>query len=409
MLPIIKRGRVSTSSSSLAQPRKPIHQLAAKFQRKLYLPDPTPLYVTLGALAGNMLTGKPVWLMLVGSSSSGKTALLKCVLGVERTRAVAAIKNESAFLSGVKRKDHAKDATGGILREMGDCGCLVFTDFTSILSKPRDSLNEILSALRQIYDRDWMRDIGGEGGRSMTYTGRISFLGACTHAIDRYQSMSAEMGERILYYRMPETDGYEAARRASNDTEPEQNDQDRKDWTKEMFEGMALSLQDQTKRRDLQMHELDRIIMLAQFASRARSVVPREFGTKQVLDIPSIEMAPRMAQSMSQLYAGMEKIGVTVEERWSALKDVAMGCMPLQRRMVLKTLQESEAAAEGVSGKLAGEDGVRKIAHKVMGGEQLVRRVLEDLRLLGLVKESVSKGYQLSDWARDRLVGKEDK
>src|SRR5262249_46665732 len=47
------------------------------FRRHLHLPDPRPLLVLLGALAANHLEGDPVWLLLVGPPSGGKTRLLE--------------------------------------------------------------------------------------------------------------------------------------------------------------------------------------------------------------------------------------------------------------------------------------------------------------------------------------------
>jgi hypothetical protein len=406
------KGRVATSTSNLANPETPIHVLAARFQNYMHLPDPTPLYVTLGALAGNMLTGRSLWLMLVGNSSSGKTAILESLLGVPKTRAVAALKNEAALLSGVKSKERAKDATGGILRELGACGCLVFVEFTSILTKPKDPLNELLAAFRQIYDGEWSRDIGGEGGRLLKYTGRVAILGGCTHAIDRNQQMNAEMGERMLYYRMPDTDGYAAAMLATNDTNTEGTKAARRELVTKMFAESGLLLESLRQRRALELFERDRIVNLAQLGARARSGVVRDWKTRAVTDVATPEVPVRMAQQLAQLYAGMEALGVEEGERWTALGSVVNGCMPLARAKALGVL-------EGMATKSGGRDSsngrlgrleltVAEVAERIPLSESATRNVLEDLELLGVLEKTGSKrtgfGYRVSGWALQRRV-----
>ena len=137
---VINSLRGATSDSVLTNPSSPIHCLAAQFQTYLHLPDPTPLYVTMGAMAGNMMTGTPVWLMLIGPPGCGKTEMLKSLLrlGVEP---VSSISGEAALLSGTKRRDMAADASGGLLRTLGTNGVLLLMDFTSVLSKTREAVN----------------------------------------------------------------------------------------------------------------------------------------------------------------------------------------------------------------------------------------------------------------------------
>src|SRR5208282_5497684 len=125
-------GRIGTSHSKIHKDTSPIYALANQWQGLgIHMPDPMPLIVTMGAFAANCMTGDPVWLWLVGPSGSGKTMLLKSLRSLPRTRMVSSISGEAALLSGVKKKDRAKDATGGLLTELGeDGGCLLFMDLT---------------------------------------------------------------------------------------------------------------------------------------------------------------------------------------------------------------------------------------------------------------------------------------
>jgi hypothetical protein len=77
-------------------------------------------------------------LLLVGLSSGGKTEILLACSPLDYIIPTAAI-TEAALLSGTAPRDRARDATGGLLRQVGDFGILLCKDFTSALSQNRDT------------------------------------------------------------------------------------------------------------------------------------------------------------------------------------------------------------------------------------------------------------------------------
>jgi len=389
--------RASITRSNLAAPDSPIHALASQFQAYMHLPDPMPLYVTMGAMAGNMLTGTPIWLMLVGNSSGGKTAMLKSLLSLPRVVPVSSIKGEAALLSGVKKKERARDATGGLLCTLGDNGCLAFMDFTSVLSKSKEGLVEFLGIMRELFDGTWKRDIGGEGGRRLEHTGRVCLIAGVTHAIDRQVQVNKEMGERCLYFRFPFTTGYQEAVSAVQEVDPPANTLARQLLTEGMFLGLNLSFDAPQPRRKLTADEVHRVVTLSQFAVQCRSLVPRDGYTHEVVDVATPELAARMAQELTQLYLGMEVIGNTEEERWTALKKVALDSMSLARRLIL------ENVIEGMGHARAGQ-----IANEVKVSKTTADRVLEDLALLGVLVRN-GEGWSVSDWTAEKLRGIESR
>ena len=58
---------------------------------------------------------------------------------------VSTITGEGALLSATSRRDVAEDATGGLLRQVGECGFLVLKDFTSVLEMSRDRRSEVIA------------------------------------------------------------------------------------------------------------------------------------------------------------------------------------------------------------------------------------------------------------------------
>jgi hypothetical protein len=113
--------------------------------------DLAALDVVLCTAAAADLAGDPPWLQVVGGSGVAKTETIVPLSGAG-AHLVSTISGEAGLLSGTALKERSKDATGGLLRKLGDHGLLVIKDFTSILSMNRDTRALILAALREIHD-----------------------------------------------------------------------------------------------------------------------------------------------------------------------------------------------------------------------------------------------------------------
>ena len=70
--------------------------------------------------------------------------------------------------------------------------------------KPRA---EVLAAPTEIYDGRWVRNVGTDGGQTLTWEGRLAFLGATTSAYDQAHAVIASMGDRFSLVRMDSTNG----------------------------------------------------------------------------------------------------------------------------------------------------------------------------------------------------------
>jgi len=98
----------------------------------------------------------------------------------------AAPNPDAAFLSGTAEKDRAEDAKGGMLKEICERGIVIFKDMTSIMSLGPVVRGRILSAPREIYDGNWVRPSGGDGGVTFEGHGRIAIVAAVTTIWDKH-------------------------------------------------------------------------------------------------------------------------------------------------------------------------------------------------------------------------------
>ena len=69
----------------------------------------------------------------------------------------------------------------------------------------------MLAALREVHDGQWERNVGTDGGRTLTWNGRIAVIGAVTTAWDRAHDVIASMGDRFVVLRMDSTTGRQPA------------------------------------------------------------------------------------------------------------------------------------------------------------------------------------------------------
>ena len=183
--------------SSLAQ----VHAVYRKWLGDAY--DAALVDIVMAVAVVERLKGDPAWLLVVGGSGSAKTETISPLIGAG-ARLVSTITSEAALLSATSEKQRSKNASGGLLAEIGDHGILVIKDFTTIISANRDTRAHILSALREVYDGIWIRDVGVDGGRSLTWAGRLVVIGGVTPAWDSAHEVISKMGDRFVIVRTVE-------------------------------------------------------------------------------------------------------------------------------------------------------------------------------------------------------------
>src|SRR5215471_16998367 len=345
------RHRVQLSDSPLARQDELVHTLATQMQEYLYFPNPDPLYVVLGTIAGNILSGRPLWMMLVGAPSSGRTAMLETLQEIPRVFTVGALKGTQTLLSGTPKKDWAKDAKGGLLNEIGtEGGLLCMTDFTRMLSMERAQQGEIMSALRDVYDGKYERPIGGEGGKKLYWYGKVGFLGACTNAIDQHSHLIRELGERWVYYRYPDSDGYGEVMTSLGVTNPKMMMSELRGFVRNFVDALGLDWRKEEQRRAFTKREMNRIFEVAAFGACLRTGVPRDWRTKEIIDKSQKELPTRLANGLGQLYLGLERIGISEDERWRLLSKVAFDSAPQIRIAIVNRLLNEQRTYFGVVG-----------------------------------------------------------
>jgi hypothetical protein len=174
-----------------------LDDLLGHYRELLYLPDETAVLAALATVAAQDIPGPPVWTMLVGPPSSGKTEIIDSLRLVDRAVSLSAL-TRASLLSG-----RAGGAGGLLLTHFSNgSGLLLVKDFTTILSEAAGTRTEIIAVLRETYDGHITRAVGSRDNL-LTWQGKITFLGAVTEEIEQHRSVISLMGDRFLYVPMP--------------------------------------------------------------------------------------------------------------------------------------------------------------------------------------------------------------
>jgi hypothetical protein len=293
--------------------------------------DLDALDFALAAAAAERLDGDPLWGLLISGSGNAKTETVQALSGAGAI-VTSTIASEAALLSGTPKKQTTEGATGGLLRRIGGRGLLVIKDVTSILSMHRDTRAALLAAFREIHDGKWERNLGTDGGKTLTWTGRIAIMGATTTAWDRAHDVIASMGDRFVVLRVDSTMGRQAAgRQAIGNTGSE--DAMRQHLAEAV--GAVVAAVNTSHAPTLTEADTDQLLQAADLTTLVRTGVDYDYKG-DVIDAHAPEMPTRFAKQLAQVMRGAIAIGLDRERALRLALRCARDSMPPLRLAILE-------------------------------------------------------------------------
>jgi hypothetical protein len=340
--------------------------------------DLDALDAMLAAAAVERLDGDPLWLLIISGSGNAKTETVQALSGIGAT-VVSGITSEGALLSATAKRERKKDATGGLLREIGDRGVLVIKDVTSILSMNRDLRGQVLGALREVHDGSWVRKVGTDGGQSLSWSGRIAIIGAVTTAWDQAHAVIASMGDRFVLVRVDSTTGRIAAGRKAIG-----NTGDEIQMRAELADAVAGVLAGtQTTPTTVTDQERDLLLAASDLVTLSRTGVEYDYRG-DVIDAHAPEMPTRFAKELTQIIRGAVAVGMDRQKALRLAIRCARDSMPPLRLAIIDDL------AGNPSSDLAA---VRKRLDKPRA---TVDRQLQALHILGVLEVAEGEEYTMA-------------
>jgi hypothetical protein len=382
-----------------------INEVLEVFERWLILSSATPVNAVLGTVAANMLPGDPVWLGVIGPPSSAKTEILNSISLLPKV-AQAATVTLPGLLSGTPKKQRDKYACGGLLRQLGDFGIIALKDFGSVLSMRPDAKAEVLGALREIFDGAWTRVLGTDGGKTLSWRGKIGLVFCATGVIDSHYTVIGEMGDRFLFSRLkPVDDGqFEQALLHTGAAT--------KQMRKELAEAVArLFAGRRAEPRPITAAEIQRLDNVIRLVVRLRGAIQRDRYSREMENVLGAEGTARIGLYLERLLAGLDTLGVDRETALEVVISVALDSTPPLRRRAYELLNSPAAVAAAIANAAVskpddeeeeeededddnGDNGIKtSVIAKALGlPTNTVRRALEDLTAYGLLRRTRAKG-----------------
>lgn len=323
------------------------------------------LFVLAVAVAAVDTRGEPLWGMMVGPPSSGKTENVRMLDNVadDRTDELSA----AGMLSWSKGKT---PRPVGILTRIPDPALVTVGDFSTVLAgSDRNAKDQLFSALRRVYDGALTRDLGNAGA-PLRWAGRLAILAAVTPAIDAYTAHADALGPRWLYLRMTELDPdrrRKAAARRVTDLAGKRR------TAREITARIVAAGRAAVAAVDLTDEALEALADAAVVCCHARGDVPRDgYGRREILGMATVEEPHRLVAQLQALARAAVAIGAPEHLAVALARRAALDTVPRARAAALRALS---------GGEVRSMRGTARAAHMA---PTVAMRALEDLRELGL-------------------------
>lgn len=375
---------------------KPItfKEIQATFEKFLLLEDKEFIRLTYATIIGNQMPSqRPIWLMLVAPSSSGKTTALNAFNGlklknpvsgeiIEPTHNISDL-TENSFASGMNRGDKQTS----LLHKMPYGGVMVFKDFTSMISKNEQARMTIMGQLREIYDGAYTKRTGN--GEDVLWNGKIGAIAGVTEAIFQHMESMSAMGDRFVLYQVKQPDRVQVTKYKISQINTGVTEYSTMPILKEMtekylqraFDAMASS---EDLKLNLNEKQINEIVAVADFCTMVRSGMIMDNYRGRILFVPTPEMPMRMFEQMYAIavsFMFMRKLdepdcGEEIPEAdLKVIYKIAFDSIPVVRRIALQYLTLYDGGVTTAA-----------LARKINYESEVVAGWLAQLNSLGVVK-----------------------
>ncbi len=185
-------------------------ELKKEIEQYQYFEDTDIIDVSLASIIATRLKlGDPIWLIIIGPSSGGKSQILR-PLALTDPKFLHRLDDltENTFLSGA---NIGGGGNASLLDRIGSKGMLVMSDLTVLFSKNKESRSAILSQFRMLYDGEMVK-YSGNKDKPIMWKGYLGVIAGSTPSIYSHFEEVSDMGERFIYYRMKDYDPENATR-----------------------------------------------------------------------------------------------------------------------------------------------------------------------------------------------------
>jgi len=346
-------------------------ELEAVFSRHLNFDnEPNELLSCVSVVLSNRLDSQPVWMFLVGPSSSLKSSILKTMEDSQEIYMVSSL-SEHSLLSGFKDR-RGRDQS---LLPLLNGKTLIVKDFTTILSMRHDTRGAIFGQLRDAYDGFASR---GTGVGTISHRAKFGILAGSTSAIEEMRSTENLLGERFLYFKNTQPDSERTYDRILRNLGVDSViNSELKEAMTTFLDSISIPCSISIQRPVMQILSRwsMRVVMM-------RTSARRDQYTRQItLPVEQSEFGGRFLTQISTLYYALTCL-VDEDRAMRVVRKIVLDAIPYTRQLVVRSM-------------MAGIKGRRQLSQEVKVSPMTIQRVVEELKFLGIIddQENVSREY----------------
>lgn len=402
----LKKGQIDTKKDKTSKV-SPItfKKLADKVEK--FVPNTrTALKITLAVAASGTKNGSPMlWLLLVGSPSSGKTEIATLIKKSVSVYPVDSL-TLSSFVTG--ERETKKERVHDLLPELNK-KCFLIKDWTALFSLNEEITKKLIGDLVNIYDEEFVKFSPGRG--NVTYRSIFSHVGCITPAtLNRHTRYLNMIGARFLFYGIPTL-----------------NEEQRTQGFKSIFNS--------NKRRGTKK---ELVKLTSRFVNRIstlniKNIKPLSPDIQEYLKISSeliakargmvILQAAKFKNEDSKWITYYELLDIQIEEPWRAIQqlirlakylalveekdEVGIEEMEIIRDITLSSMPADRAQALSIfKNSIVDEITANNLADFSNKSNKTARRLLDELVYLGILEKdkgigTIASTYKIKNYFRD--------
>lgn len=387
-------GEEESLESLLIDPEiRTFDQIKEKFHEHLKFKDDDFLKIFVAACVSNFIPGDPLWIMMIASPGSMKTETLRSI-GERPNELCHPISDitPKTFISGLLDVNDLLPRLDGKI--------VTIKDFGTILTKNKDTRNEILGQMREIYDGTFHKATGS--GKEVYYSSKMTMIIATTPIIDRYNTVQTLLGERYLRVRLMGKDTYkerlEIGRKALNGLGKENKMRTELKTYVQSFLKHIENSEIPTIRKE----HIEPIVIMGNILAVLRTAIIKN-RSGEVEYTPDPELPTRCVKQLGKLALSLALIDVREETNDNDLKylwRVVLDCIDKTTMRVFLSLFGVRIDENEKETLELGDDGIKTsiIAENCHIGTTTARARLEDLMFLGFVVKDESSSERHYSW-----------
>ena len=305
--------------------------------------------IIIAAAAAHKFKGEMLWLRVIGASGSGKTEILRALMGLKGYSETLETLTPSAIRRGFKpvRRNPKTDELEEIIKEQTllqriDGKLVITKELAPLLTRQHEARMEIFGLLRSLHDGELDADYGSMQGH-IKQKCTFDWIIGTTGQVESENQLEMQLGSRFtdLRWSTPEIDS--AIDKAVGNLGS-------LDTIREELSNHIASI---IARADIEAGELkfkkwysdsdnrQQFLKLCHILAVLRTPVKRDSHDKQVIEDPLPEVGTRIGQSYAKIATGLCMLGI--EDVGSYLTRLTWDGLPRNRRVVLKAIHKIES------------------------------------------------------------------